>query len=91
MKKQALLKEVLAERLKGVKLGIIVKSIRHISPVEIIKDLSVIDLYVSIVGYDELAVESVDGITLSTRIEDAVLWSTNCIHWLNSMLLLAGR
>ena len=77
MKKQALLKEVLAERLKGVKLGIIVKSIRHISPVEIIKDLSVIDLYVSIVGYDELAVESVDGITLSTRIEDAVLWRSD--------------
>lgn len=77
MKKQVLLQEVLTEHLKRVKLGVIVKAIRHISPMEIIKELCIDDLYVSIVGYDALPDEHVEGITVSTRIEDAVLWRSD--------------
>ena len=77
MKKQDLLKEVLAERIKNVKLGIIVKSIRQISPVEIIKDGFIDDLYVSIVGYDDTITDIVEGTTISTKIEDAVLWRSD--------------
>ena len=77
MKKQVLLKEVLAEHIKSVKLGVIVKSIRNISPIEIINELAVNNLYVSIVGYEDLSTKAVGDITISTRIEDAVLWRSD--------------
>ena len=78
MDKEKLLIEEISNRLKSCKLGLIVKSVRHISPYNIITKLDYDGhLYVSIVGYESVEDNMPETLTVSNRIEDAVLWRSD--------------
>ncbi len=78
MDKEKLLIEEISNRLSSCKLGLIVKSVRHISPQNIITKLDYKGhLYVSIVGYDSIENYTTESLTVSNRIEDAVLWRSD--------------
>ena len=78
MDKEGLLIEEISNRLKSCKLGLIVKSVRHISPQNIITKLDYDGhLYVSMVGYELVEDNMPEKMTVSNRIEDAVLWRSD--------------
>lgn len=78
MDKNNLLKNVLEEQLASCKLGIIIKYVRNIDPLQVLSSITNADhLYASIVGYDGVSASETDTYTVSVKIEDAVLWRSD--------------
>lgn len=77
--KQELLIDVLASELSTCKVGLLVKGISGISPLEVMRTLSsrhANRLYAAAVGYDCLLADET-GFLLTDRIEDAVGWRSD--------------
>ena len=77
--KQELLIGVIASELATCKVGLLVKGISGISPLEVMRSLSSVSakhLYAAAVGYDCALVDE-EEFTLTDRIEDAVRWRSD--------------
>lgn len=76
MGKQELVSELLRRHLSVIKVGIIVKGVDNISPVEIIKSLTSAEkhLYVAAIGYNGVSDHSEPLFDITDSIEKAVLW-----------------
>lgn len=80
MKKQDVITRLLLENLQETRVGIIVKGIGEINPIEIATTLATQTgkhYFISAVGYDALKESECDAYTLSPAIEEAVLWRSN--------------
>ena len=80
MKKQDVITRLLLENLQETRVGIIVKGIGEINPIEIATTLATQTgkhYFISAVGYDTLKESECDAYTLSPAIEEAVLWRSN--------------
>lgn len=73
--RSSVLAEALADRLRLVRVGVVVRDIAGIDPVEVVEEVARIsgkELYAAIVGLDEP--RSVRGVTVANNIESAVMW-----------------
>ena len=73
--KQTLVKDLLRNRLDNTKVGIIIKGIDGINPVDIVEELSSeLFLYAAAVGYEGIEQKENDSYSITDAIEKAVYW-----------------